>query len=276
MKVDIRKEILDSAILKAAFSAAEERVNNLFTFRNPRYLVKTAYLLGSGDLRASGVWFYAEKGAESGRRLSTVTDHEELDSVLGKITADMELLSVSDVVICLVVPLAELLTPPSVVLDFEKEYPIIFRWRERSESLYEFRFKGPKLLDRLGKVRARVAAAKSASIQWVNPSQIQDLADDAASIDFPAFRTGTASEDDVKTLLGTLIPFAAFTRPSIAKLAGGGDETILARTLKNETDLANFPNLLHKSRSKQGCLLSHLTILWDDRDDVPLPKGYSS
>jgi len=161
-------------------------------------------------------------------------------------------------------------------LDFEKEYPIIFRWRERSESLYEFRFKGPKLLDRLGKVRARVAAAKSASIQWVNPSQIQDLADDAASIDFPAFRTGTASEDDVKTLLGTLIPFAAFTRPSIAKLAGGGDETILARTLKNETDLANFPNLLHKSRSKQGCLLSHLTILWDDRDDVPLPKGYSS
>ena len=266
-KVEIREEIRRSPLLAKSYTAAAEFVANLGAFESPSYLVKTTYLPNS-ELGALVVWFYSGTDDEEPQRVFEASEVAPFDDAIDAAIGHMKQYEISSQsVINLIAPLALLLEPSKEILAIERDYPVVFRERDRAEGIGRYRRLQPKFRDNLLAVKSRVAL--EFKVQWFETTEESKW----DTVGFPALRTGTGNDAKVhlEKLLAALVPFAAITRPSIKSVAGA-DEKWLAGALENEKKFAKIPVRVFECRGKEGSILPYVTIIWDDRE---LPKGYS-
>lgn len=264
---DVSGAIRGSALLAPSFDAAAEMVAKLKAFDNPSYLIWTDYL-ASGALGATGAWFFAgaeDRPAEVVRKWETAAP---FDDAIIEVTDHMSKNDISsESVIHVVAPLKCLLAPQSDMLKTERDYPLVFRERTRTDWMDEFRTKRPKFRDCLRDVKSR--AALNFRLQWFDAGDCRSW----RSVELPAIRTGSCADAaaHVNKLLESLAPFAAITRLSIQD-SGGAREEELELAIEGETQFANIPRRIYSSRNgKSFLILPHITLIWDDR---VLPPGY--
>lgn len=136
-------------------------------------------------------------------------------------------------------------------LDQDKYFQVLFL----STAHVERRRRGRARLDyqtRLNAISEKVARGPWAA-RWCSAES------DHLAVEFPALAPGSA--DELDRMLDDHIPYAAVARTTAEKFDRGG----VTEVLRGKT-FAAIPKILKEGRApNMGCILSYLSIIWDDR-----------
>lgn len=259
---EIRDKLRTSS-LSGRYDAAYELVSKLNLFELPCIVLVTKEI-GRNKLGVIRAFLYDAPGQTKSIYSSpSPGSYLEIGDALERATDDCD---DPNPVVHVVAPLRAILSPPAEVLQIAARFPVVFRLRDRVEGTNAFQTFGNLLAARTESAKAH-AAGHPLQVAWFEATENlpQSRLHAADHTVFPAVHTGTAtdSEKHLSRLLLSLIPFAAFTRPSIRELAAPNHQR-LPEVLPPHTPFAKIPTIVASSCGDETCILSHLSIVWDD------------
>jgi len=278
-----RKSIYER-LLSSSFGVhlheAEQLVYRIFEFADPCYSIVTEPT-DEGNLVVKSVWFFTKKGSY-GSRVTTESYSGTLENSFDLITNHMSshggLIQSTKILIELIGPLDMIIAPPGCVGKIEKDFPIVFRWRDRTEHRGDLAQVWNFLREYAQTIRARTAT-DGVIAAWLNADYpAEDIrshleAEAETPLDFLAFRSGGLSESEQKEkweqLLRSGVPFAAFLRTS-AGVHKRKSEGELKDSIEGAKAFADIPRLIRRAAMRRrNCLLAHLGLIWDEYDRDP-------